>query len=298
MLPSTCSTSVSGSTCFFQRRAVIGLLVFLMLSLAVWLCQRFYKIWRQRTLGNFNHQSTESADLCTIASGDLYLSRYEGACCISDRVLRGLTGPGWTHVGVFHRDLHTGQLYVLDFGDVGVEHGSIEDRLHFYPGHIGVRRLKNPLDSQTVLHFEDLVNKVLRGHSEQQRGSITVATHQPGQFRVVRLNTDPNIDAATLVDLRQAGTGTSLFWEACVSKPADMDHSAICTDFTRVILQRLGVLPREPFDTCTHPDYYARNEDIEQVYQSVELLKHFDTNHDHNVVHCGSQHVKRVVASS
>ena len=280
------------------QRVVAWLLVFMVITLAGWLLTRFMRIWRQRTLRHFN-VTASPASQASIQSGDLYMSRYEGTCEVSDRVLRTLTGPGWTHVGVFHRDRQTGELFVLDFGDKGVEHVRLVDRMYYYAGHIGVRRLKQPLDVATSQHFQELVKKVTRGHNQLGK-SISVGTHEAAaEFRVVRLDPNPTLDAGLLVNLRKPGNGTGLFWEACVAGPSSSEaaESAICTDFVRVILQRLGILPREPFSSCTHPSFYMSAKEVNRAYHPVERLKYFDTDHDLDLDYCSHKAVTHMLSS-
>jgi hypothetical protein len=245
-----------------------------------WLCF----VWRPRNLRRIQNRFSRG-DQARIQTGDLYLTRSEVSCTLRDRALQTLTGPGWTHAGFLHRDLQTGRLFVLDLGERGVEYTLLSEKIKRYAGHIAVRRLR----PQRVLSYERQVrvqaftDQLLHGHNRtmelHQRAAISVGSSDPSHFRTAHLGEHG-------VNYHRAGSAFGLFWEACVSGPAELEESAICTDFVRMLLQRFDILPRERLRTCTHPSFFTTNSAVNDVYEPPELLKHFETEHDHALDAC------------
>jgi hypothetical protein len=270
-----------GNTSWKVVRWIVGSLFACFLAWLIWwLCI----VWRPRSLRRIQYRFARG-DQTRIQTGDLYLTRIEVSCSLRDRALRTLTGPGWTHAGFIHRDLLTGKLYVLDFGERGVEYTLLSEKLKRYAGHIAVRRLRQPhvLSYERQVQVQAYIDDLLHGHNRtmdaHRRTAISVGSSDPSHFRTAQLNEHG-------VNFRRTGSGFETFCEACVTGPADLNESAICTDFVRMLLQRFGILPQERFRTCTHPSFFTSNAAVNAVYEPPELLKHFETEHDHSLDAC------------
>lgn len=267
------------------KRVLWLLFIIVMLALTVF----FYYQWCQKRRIQIT-RFKKTVNIADVKSGDLCLSRFLGAnCSTNEELLSRMSGPSWSHVGLFHRDLHTGQLFLFELsGNDGVQYSTMENRMQYYAGHIAVRHLHNPLTQPQLDELQRLVDETML--EENHVGdSVEVSTFRRDRRRVVDF--DP---AKPLVNYDYEATQASAFLEACGLPRLKRPVSAVCTDFVRTVLERISVLcvvdvygygtPLRT--TCLHPDFFITDRQINELYGPVMALKNFYKEHDTSVNHC------------
>jgi hypothetical protein len=260
----------------------------LFLLMVVWGC---YLMWRTRRVRK-NMAIQRLGSLRDIQSGDLYFSLFCGTSCgISSAVVTHLTGTAWTHVGVFHRDMRTGQLYVLEFADDGVRYSTIENRVQFYAGYIGVRHLRNPLCTSQLEQFQHIIDDTMRGHN-QAGDNVHIGSYAFGTCRVVNLH-----ESQRLVEYGRSGSMETNFNQTCVLGK-NAGHSMLCTDFVLAVLLRLRVVQRDASYLCLHPKFFWKDKTINQVYADTLLLKDYEAEHDKMLNHCRFEGTRQIIVNA
>lgn len=267
-----------------------------------------YYYWRWCKLrGVYIKQYEKALSTTRVQSGDLCLARFLGSNCTANgELLSRMSGPSWSHVGLFHRDIETNKLALFEFsGNDGMQYSTIENRMEYYAGHMAVRHLRTPLTRVQVVALQQVVDVAML-RENRVGDSVEVSTFRSDRRRVV--NFDSRLP---LVDYDYHATQASAFLDACGLTRLH-PVSAICTDFVRTLLERIDVLPTESISatsaaddtdaflvkersTCLHPDFFVNDSRINAAYGRVRALKDFHTQHDNSINHCifdGSRKVR------
>ena len=217
-----------------------------------------------------------------IKSGDLYLTKFEGEYCgWADKMVARIIGKSWTHVGIFHRDINTHQLFVFERTMIGIRYSKIEDRCRYYAGDIVVRHLQTPLCFEQESKFQDLVNVSLHGHNRDQE-SIHVGCLAKDHCVVVNCTI-----GTPLLNFHYPGNELTERFTDCVLKK-QRQVSCACTDLILILLTRLNVWQdeRTNISQCFLPKFFVEDARCDALFGDVRQVKDFDTDHDHSLAHC------------
>lgn len=259
-------------------RSMLLCMIIIVISLLIFTIYTNWRIKRVRKTSMLSRLYSWDS----ICSGDLYLSQFVGTgCAVHESVFTHLTGTAWTHVGIFHRDTTTNELFVLEFGDDGVRYSTLTNRMKYYAGYIGVRHLRQALTLEQLTAYQALVDDTMRGHNRSGE-SIETASFTNNTCRVVNLSSNKRF-----VEYHARGNMVTAFANTCFFG-TEHSKSMLCTDLVLALLLRLGVVVHNNMHSgrCVHPDFFWKDHRLNAVYGPTLLIKNFETEHDHRINHC------------
>ena len=228
---------------------------------------------------NIDNFSKYPYSLSEIKTGDLILQRSKQKKWLT----RALWGCALTHVGVFHRCMHTGKLKIFDVYS-GIHYTAYEDTLLSYEGDLFIRPLKQPLDNETLALTQDLIDTLfLHANYEGDTRNVFIRNES-------RSTSIPSVYCGTKTALRENPFDVNRtefpiqnLLSSCVSrhifgKDSSNDYALVCTDVIFILLQKWGIININEIATCIEPDWFAfpgYSKELDTAYGDMTILKDF-----------------------
>jgi hypothetical protein len=196
---------------------------------------------------------------------------------------RGIWGCQITHVGLLHRCIHTGRLYVFEAVE-GIHYTLLEDMQFTYSGDIFVRQLKTPLNEEQLQWTQRIIDKLYKGANKSPT-TRCLAINDPKMPNPVRAYVSNRLeDRDDPFQLNRTGETKTKSVCSCVASHLFQMHdnqigsyAIVCTDVVYIMLQKWGILSATETRRCILPDWIAfESEEINRSYGEMLILKDYN----------------------